>query len=269
MSDAAERTAGGATRVLFGTLGFILIMNGTEHMNSGSFWSTIDWKLVAVGALCVYAAFFWERTKKHLSAETQDSIAKFSQHSATKSVLLLSVLLTIILSPFIEQRRWPFSYPADPQVEADNTYLKEQIRTDANTLQLATQKKDALIGVEKELADKWRFATALRRATGPCGYQMQVTSRASSTIGFWSELLQYGGWTERAGGVALAPVPGSIPSGITIRTKGDAGISAQCAGVLQRALTDIYPNPPSKIANNQQSDFLSAVPDGVQIEIDY
>jgi len=267
MADTAEKTGGGATRVLFGTLGFILIMDGTEHMNSASFWSTVDWKLVAVGALCIYAAFFWERAKKHLSAETQGAIAHFAQHGATKAVLLLCVLLTITLSPFVEQHRWPFSYPADPQVEKDNNDLKDHIRQDALDLDSAIQRKNAALAREKELADKWRFATVLRRGI-PCGYQMRMTSKASSTGGFWTELLQYGGWNARAGGVALAPAPGSTPSGITIRIKGGA-VSTQCAGDLQKALTDIYPNPQARVSNNQECDFLASCPDCVQIEIDY
>jgi hypothetical protein len=161
------------------------------------------------------------------------------------------------LSRFIEQRRWPFSYPADPSVIADNANMKAAVAT-----------ANYALNQEKELADKWRFATTLRRG-GSCGYQMRISAKASSTISFWSELLQYGGWSEKAGGIALAPAPGSISSGITLRINGDTGKSAQCAGDLQRALTDIYPNPPSKIAKNQQSDFLSSCPDCVQIEIDY
>ena len=49
MSDAAETTGAGATRVLFGTLGFILIMNGTEHMNQRFFFGPLStgswWRL--------------------------------------------------------------------------------------------------------------------------------------------------------------------------------------------------------------------------------
>jgi hypothetical protein len=68
MSEAIEKTAAGATRSFFGTLGFILLMVGVEGMTgvagipvgAGLF-------LALLGALCVYAAFFWETAKSIIS----------------------------------------------------------------------------------------------------------------------------------------------------------------------------------------------------------
>ncbi len=267
--DTLERTAGGATKGLFAALGFILLMVGVELMvDKTASQIGLATLLVILGACCFFLAYAWETAKKILTPETQRAIEGFAKHHNTWRGILGLILLTVILCPFIEQHRWPFSYPADPQLSAENIRLKDQIRQDASDLATAIGKKTSAVATEKELADKWRFSSVLRRG-GTCGYQMRMTSKASSTGGFWSELLQYGGWNERAGGVALAPAPGSVSSGITIRVKGETGVSTQCAGDLQRALSDIYPNPASRVVTNQQSDFLSACPDCVQIEIDY
>jgi hypothetical protein len=258
MSDPVETTAAGATRVLFGTIAFICLMVGIEGVTGIEKISVgLSALLIAAGAICAYAAFFWETAKKVLSQDAQNAIGQFSRHRATKAALLFAILLSIILSPYIEQRRWPFSYPNDPSIIADNESLK-------NTLSM----RNSEIGQERELANKWRFASALRQGRA-CSYQIQITSKASLTLGFWKELLQYGGWNENASAVALASAPGGKSTGITLRINGDTGPSAQCAGTLQRALTDIYPNPTSRIAARQRTDFLISCPDCVQIEIDY
>jgi hypothetical protein len=257
MSDAIDTTVAGATRVLFGTIAFICLMVGIEGMTGADKISVgLSAVLIIAGAFCAYAAIFWGTAKKVLSQDAQDSIANFSKHRATKAALLFSFLLSIILSPFIEKQRWPFSYPVDPSVIAEN-----------NNLRTAVQNTNAALSIEKELADKWRFATILRGG-GVCGYQIRMTAKASLASGFWRETLQQGGWYEKSVAVALAPAPGRLPSGITLRIAEGNGISARCASALQQALTDIYPNPSSKIADNQQSDFLSTCQDCVQIEID-
>ncbi len=256
MSDAIETTAAGATRVFFGSLAFILLMVGVEGMRAAGI-QFADIVLVLLGGLCFYAAVFWERAKRHLSTETQEAIGRFAQYRVTRFGMLFLVLQTVVFSPFIEQHRWPFSYPSDPAIIAENASLK-----------IALAQRNTAFGPEKELADKWRFTTLLRRGVAGCGFQMQITSKASSAAGFWYELLQYGGWNEQTNSIALAPAPGSISSGITVRTTGSR-TGEQCAKALQRAITDIYPNPPAKIANNQRSDFLDSCSDCVQIEIDY
>jgi hypothetical protein len=117
MSDKIEKTAAGATRVLFGTVAFICLMVGIEGMTGAEKISVgLSTLLIVAGAICAYAAFFWEKAKKILSDDAQDAIAKFSRSGATKAALLFAILLSIILSPFIEQHHWPFSYPVDPSV---------------------------------------------------------------------------------------------------------------------------------------------------------
>jgi hypothetical protein len=258
MSDAVEKTAAGATRGFFGALGFILLMLGLEGMTGAAeIRFGLGLFLTLLGALCCYAAFFWESAKRVLSLEAQATIGRFAQSRITWLAMIFLVIEALILSRFVEERRWPFSYPTDPTIFSENAKLKNDLSS-----------ANSAFTLEKVSADKWRFSSILRLGMA-CGYQMQITSKAAHTAGFWQELLQHGGWNEKAGAIALAPAPGSIASGITIRINGNAGISTQCAGVLQRALTDIYPNPPSKVAANQQSDFLSSCPDCVQIEIDY
>jgi hypothetical protein len=271
-SKRAIVISAGATRVLFGTLGFILIMNGTEHMKSDSFWSTVDWKLVAIGAFCIYAAFFWESVKKRLSADTQSDITKFAQHGATKAVLLLCALATIILSPFVEQHRWPFSYPTDPSILADNATLHDQVGVLNSTL-----------AKEKEAADKWRFVSELWRSSqtnaGPpeCKYQIQYSGRAANVgLEFLRSLLQSAGWEA----ASFVQNDGGLQPGITIRSSGDATTldagsssprpSFQCASALQKSLSDFYPSPLAKLITNQSTAFLDRCARVcVEIDVDY
>jgi hypothetical protein len=136
MSDGAEKTAGGATRSLFGSLGVILITVGVEGISGqrAPLQLGVATLFVILGGLCVYAAFFWEAAKNVLSKDAQDAIGSFAQHRITQFGMLFLVLQTFILSRFVEERRWPFSYPADPSVYAENEFLKkkdEQIRSDA------------------------------------------------------------------------------------------------------------------------------------------
>jgi hypothetical protein len=255
VSDPIEKTAAGATRSFFGALGFILLMVGVEGMNGHL--QLVDIFLALAGALCFYLAFFWESAKRHLSADTQLAIGQFAQSRVVKFGMLFLVLQTIILSRFVEERRWPFSYPADPMVYAE----KSRFET-------ALNQANGTIGREKELADKWRFATTLKSLQKECRFHADVSRKAASVGPFWEELLHLGGWIGVAGGAQDGL---QLPAGITLRIPGN---NSPCAGTLQRALADIYPNPPSKIAINQQTAFLSSCAgqsgqDCVQIEIDY
>jgi hypothetical protein len=128
VSDAIETTVAGATRVLFGTIAFICLMVGIEGVTGAEKISVgLSVLLIAAGAICAYAAIFWEKAKKVLSPEAQDAITNFARSAPTKAALLSAVLISIILSPFVEQQRWRFSYPADPQVEADNKVLRSKL----------------------------------------------------------------------------------------------------------------------------------------------
>lgn len=120
MSDAIDKTAAGATRGFFGSLAFILLMVGVEGMTGAAELPPgLGPVLIVVGGACAYAAFFWESAKKVLSAAAQAAIGSFAQSRITWFGMLFLVLSAIILSPFIEKHRWPFSYPADPAVIAE------------------------------------------------------------------------------------------------------------------------------------------------------
>jgi len=254
MSDALENTAAGATRGFFGALGFILLMVGVERMTGASgIQSGVGIFLTLMGGLCFYAFFFWESAKKVLSVEAQEVIGRFAQSRITWFGMLFLVLETLILLRFLEERRWPFSYPADPAIVAENSALKS-----------ALDKSSDSLSREKGLADKWRFVSSMRQ-NGACTFRLQLTRKTAGGLIFWLELLRFGGWN----GDAEDSGPSVTQPGITIRTTDDAG-SSRCAGTLQRALSDVYPNPPSRITFNQQTDFLTLCKhDCVQIEMDY
>jgi hypothetical protein len=258
MSDPVEATAAGATRAFFGALAFIFLMLGLEGMTGvAGIPFGLGLFLALLGALCFYAFVFWENAKKVLSQEAQAAIGRFAQSRVTWFGMLFLVLQTLILSPFVEQHRWPFSYPADPTVYA------ERLR-----LETALNQANGTMAREKELADKWRFVAVLRSLRNECRFHADVSRKARATLPFWEELLHVSGWIGVAGG---AQDDLQLPAGITIRIPGN---NSACAGTLQRALSDIYPNPSSKIAVNQQTAFLGSCTaqsgqDCVQIDIDY
>ncbi len=186
MSDAIETTAAGATRVLFGTVAFICLMVGIEGMTGVEKISVgLSALLIGAGAICAYAAFFWEKAKKVLSNDAQDAIAKFSQSGATKATLLLVVLISIFFSPFIEQHRWPSSYPTDASI------IKERDDAISERTELANKLAEA-----NPLASNWRFVSTLwlgsRTNAGPpeCKFQIIYSSRsANAVLQIWLPLL--------------------------------------------------------------------------------
>jgi hypothetical protein len=165
-------------------------MVGVEGMTGASLQIGIGIVLIIAGIACAYAAFFWESAKNILSDNAQKALGTFAQHRVIRFGMLALALETLILSRFIEQHRWPFSYPADPSVLADNAQLHSQI-----------DNVTSAFGKEKELADKWRFASELWRNSqtnaGPpeCKYQIQYTPRFANVVPtFWRDMLQSAGW---------------------------------------------------------------------------
>jgi hypothetical protein len=122
---------------------------------------------------------------------------------------------------------------------------------------------------EKQFADKWRFVSIMRKSLQrECRFHADLSRKAAGTAPFWEELFHTAGLIGVAGGARDGL---QLPPGITIRIPGE---DSSCAGALQRALGDVYPNPPSRIAINQQTPTLSLCAaerghDCLQIEIDY
>jgi|SRR5271166_3789961 len=255
MSDGLERTIGGATRALFAALGFILLTVAVGMMTDktgaqlpfGIF-------LFILGILCFFLWYIWDSAKNILTAEAQKSIDDFARNANTWRAMFVLILGTIILSPFIEQRRWLFSYPTDPAVATENNNLKTVIND-----------KNAAITREKELADKWRFSSGLRQSGLNCQYQLEWSTKANTVAAVWRELFVATGWP---GGSKPSTSPTQYS--VTIRAKDDPA-STQCAEVIQRELSDFYSNPPAKIIQHQQTDFLNSCATNacVQIEVDY
>jgi hypothetical protein len=259
MSDAAEKTAGGATRGLFGALGFILLMLGLEMItDKASIQFGLGVFLCLLSVFCFYIAYIWESWKKYLTLEAQQAIGNFARNPGTWRSIGVVVFLMLIFSPFIEQHRWPFSYPVDASILRENSDLKSKLSI-----------VDGRFAAANEKAQKWQFIHEIRSRIGDqqCKFSLYPTNRVRETAGFWLEQLRDTGWS---GSVDSDAPNGTIPSGITIRTVDDSGPGYPCATSLQRALTDIYPNPPSKVVINQNTQFLNVCGRGcVEIDMDY
>jgi hypothetical protein len=209
--------------------------------------------LALLGSLCFYASFLWDSAQRALSTEAQLAIGSFAQNRNTWLSVMILVFQVIIFSRFIEERRWPFSYPADPAFFAEKAQLQK-----------ALNESNQALAHDRVSADKWRFTTILRQLGRSCKYRIEVKANAPGMANYWMDLFQVVGWTGDA-----KEQSGPMQPGITIRAR-EEYVSSQCAGTLQKALTDVYPYPPSKIAANQQTEFLSSCgSDCVQIEMNF
>jgi hypothetical protein len=111
MSDDLKDDYPGATKGVFASVGVMLLLVGGDMM-----------------AVFFYAAAFWRTARKVLSSEAQFSIARFAASYITWAFILFLLLQTLILSRFVEQHRWPFSYPVDPTIYAENSSLHQQVQ---------------------------------------------------------------------------------------------------------------------------------------------
>jgi len=216
--------------------------------------------LVVLGAACGYAAFFWESAKKVLSVEAQAAIGRFAQSRFTWAGMLFLVLLTVVLSPFIEQHRWPFSYPTDPGVYER---LSEVIN-DRNTInnKLTVANYDAL---------RWRGAYNLRYETKAgngslldCRFNLSLSHTPTTTgvlaFNLWSELspiLEFAHWQ-----VVQNNVPRSneaqLPLGFTISVGTDSGDIFACAAKLTQTIGSIFPSQKVDLRTKQVTPALLA-----------
>jgi hypothetical protein len=157
------------------------------------------------------------------------------------------VFQTLILSRFVEQHRWPFSYQADPRIYAENERLKQQ---DEQT------KLDAA---------KYRFAYDLKIA-GPkaangeritCDFSLSLSSgpMAWNAWGALAPLLDMAGWQNVSNGASNRldqPF-----NGITILS-GDAAKSSGCAMALGKALGEVFAPGHVSLRTNQISPILDS-----------
>jgi hypothetical protein len=250
VSDVIEKTAAGSTRGLFGALGFILLMLGLEGMTGAAgIQFGVGIFLALLGALCFYVAFFWETAKKALSAEAQKAIGSFAQSRVTWAAVMFLVFQALILSRFFEERRWPFSYAADPAIYKENTELKGIARD---------YQQDAM---------QWRFAFNLRYGTKgdngglvDCKYSSVLSRGVLSPASprAWSVWLMLGPMLEMAHWVN---VPTSVKQsdlpfqGISVLS-GDNKDASNCATSLGKALGEMFPKSHISVRTNQTAPIL-------------
>ena len=109
-------TAPNATRVLFATAAFLLLMLGGELMvekEGPRYWPGIP--LLMAGLACSYAAVFWRVFRKILTNTGRQKVAVLATSPTWWFGMLLVTALVITLSPFVEQHRWPFAWQFQAQ----------------------------------------------------------------------------------------------------------------------------------------------------------
>jgi hypothetical protein len=249
MSDTVDKTAAGATRGFFGSISFILLLLGLEMLTDKSGVQLgLGFFLVIFGAICAYAAFFWESAKKVLSSEAQEAIGRFAQSHVTWFGMIFLILQSIILSRFVEDRRWPFSYPADPAIYTENNQLK------------------AAAQASQQDAARWRFSFGLRygakAANGSlldCKFSLVLSRGAPAGSPAWNiwvalqPMLELARWVNLPTSIRASDFPFQ---GITV-ISGDNKDASNCASFLGKALGEAFPQSRISVRTNQVSPVLT------------
>jgi hypothetical protein len=107
--DTLHDTAPKATKALFGTLGFILIMVGIELMTEreGPRYA-LGLPLLTAGATCFYAVVAWAAIRERLPEAAKSTIATIARSPQWWFGTILVALLVAALSPYVQEGRWPF-----------------------------------------------------------------------------------------------------------------------------------------------------------------
>lgn len=245
MSDAKEPTFSGVTRGLLGAISLLFLTLGFEMVTANG-GHALGWTLIPIGVVIAYVAWAWSAVQKYITPEARLAIDKFAASRAVWLTLIAILLVALTLSPFVEQRRWPFSYPADPAIIAENDSLKRE----ANEL-----RSDAY---------RWRFSYGLRYAPRAddnslieCKYSL-VLSSGDSAWSLWGTLqpmLELAHWKNLA-----IPNQGRAETpfrGIKIFA-GDDNEGIRCAQSLAKSIGEAFPDKQVTLRTSQASPTLAA-----------
>lgn len=111
MSDEAQDTPAAATKSFFGTAAFILLFLGAEMIaeKDGPRWGP-GVPLLIAGAVCTYAAVFWNYVRTKLPKAATVEINAIARSPRWWFGAVLTLLWALILMPVISVPRWP-SWP--------------------------------------------------------------------------------------------------------------------------------------------------------------
>jgi hypothetical protein len=181
------------------------------------------------------------------------AIGDFARSRSIWLGLGLVILLALIFSPFIEQRRWPFSFPTDPAVyEQLNQAINERNEL-ADKATIATQD-----------AAKWKFSFNLRSETKnqdgsrvECPFSA-VIAGGDVASGLWGDLepmLDLAHWRFLGSNVVQADT--KINAGFTILIGADSGNPLTCATALTRELATIFSSQATRMRANRVTSALA------------
>jgi hypothetical protein len=165
MANAVKDTAAGATKAFLGSLSFILLIEGAilARENEGIELS-VGLLVIFLGALCFFSAVFWRTAKGVLSAEAQRAIANVARSRSTPAMLIGVLLIMIILSPFIQRHRWPFSTVFHDPATAED--IERAAAPQIATAQAAAKNEIARVtsSAEKRIAEAEKERDTLTKA---------------------------------------------------------------------------------------------------------
>ena len=177
MSGAVEDTAAGATKTFLGFLGFILLMEGVIlALEKVGLQLGVGLFVILLGALCLFSAVFWRTAKRILSAEAQRAIAHVARSRSTPPMLIGAFLIVLVLSPFVEHHRWPFSTVFHDPPTAEDIERAAAPRIAAAQAAAKDEIARAISGAERRIAEAERERDALKKtlATTPVGVEAPI-----------------------------------------------------------------------------------------------
>jgi hypothetical protein len=190
-----------------------------------------------LGVLFAFAAAAWNGLRKYLSPEGDQIINDFAKRGPVWAFVIFIAAEAILLSRFVEERRWPFSYRADPAIY-------ETAQANQND------------------AAKWRFSYNLRYAPRAannslltCKFTL-VLSPGQNALNLWSTLqpmLELAHWesTPQSGqGKSETPF-----QGISILS-GDNKDATSCGTELGKEIGSAFPQAKISLRTYQVSPAL-------------
>jgi hypothetical protein len=159
MSDETlHDSAPKATKALLGTVAFILIMVGIEQLvdRDGPRYF-VGGSLIVGGIICSYAAVMWAAVREWLPDSAKQQVSRLALSPSWWLATLLVVVMAGALSPYVEDRRWPFLESRHATDEISEALRPLQQQFDAKTREaesVAAQlsaAKNELSGVRQQL----------------------------------------------------------------------------------------------------------------------
>ena len=130
MAELAEETPDAAIRAYLFAIGFTLVLVGGDMMAEKIDPRSYTGLFLVIVALPVHLAWvFWKKLKPHLGKSVLSQAGVIAGSLRWWLGVLLILLAAAVLSPFVEERRWPFSewFPPGPTLDQTASAIADKL----------------------------------------------------------------------------------------------------------------------------------------------